>query len=167
MTEMIETSIFRAAMSRLGAAVNIITTNGPAGRYGMTASAVCSVSDSPASLLACVNRSAQINPVIANNGLLCVNVLSGDHEDLSGIFANSSVPMDERFKTADWSPLASGVPALHGALCNFACRVENVTEFGTHSVFFCTIEELRIREDGEGLIYFARGYHRLPMATVA
>ncbi|RYF64988.1 MAG: FMN reductase, partial [Comamonadaceae bacterium] len=34
---------YRNAMSRLGAAVNIITTDGPAVRAGFTASAVCSV----------------------------------------------------------------------------------------------------------------------------
>jgi flavin reductase len=36
-------------MAALPAAVNVITTAGPAGRHGMTATAVCSVSDDPAS----------------------------------------------------------------------------------------------------------------------
>ncbi len=45
---------FREGMSRLGAAVNIITTDGPAGRAGFTASAVCSVTDSPPTLLVCL-----------------------------------------------------------------------------------------------------------------
>jgi flavin reductase (DIM6/NTAB) family NADH-FMN oxidoreductase RutF len=38
---------FRDAMAQVGAAVNIITTDGPAGRAGFTASAVCSVTDTP------------------------------------------------------------------------------------------------------------------------
>lgn len=42
---MVDTSEYREAMSRLGAAVNLITTNGVAGRRGFTASAVCSVTD--------------------------------------------------------------------------------------------------------------------------
>lgn len=41
---------FRDAMSKLAAAVNIITTEGPAGRAGFTASAVCSVTDEPPTL---------------------------------------------------------------------------------------------------------------------
>ena len=49
---------FRDAMARLGAAVNIITTGGPAGRGGFTASAVCSVTDDPPTLLVCMNRNA-------------------------------------------------------------------------------------------------------------
>lgn len=43
----VEKQQFRNAMARLGAAVNIITTDGPAGRAGFTASAVCSVTDTP------------------------------------------------------------------------------------------------------------------------
>nr|WP_269530312.1 flavin reductase [Asaia astilbis] len=50
--------IFRDAMARLASAVTIITTDGENGRHGFTASAVCSVSDDPATLLVCVNRSA-------------------------------------------------------------------------------------------------------------
>ena len=38
---------FRDAMACLPAAVNIITTDGPSGRCGITASAVCSVTDEP------------------------------------------------------------------------------------------------------------------------
>lgn len=41
------TSDFRNAMAQLGSAITIITTDGPAGRFGFTASAVCSVTDSP------------------------------------------------------------------------------------------------------------------------
>ena len=40
---------FRDAMACVGAAVNIITTDGPAGMAGFTASAICSVTDSPPS----------------------------------------------------------------------------------------------------------------------
>ncbi|EEU3194314.1 hypothetical protein E3M87_000995 [Escherichia coli] len=39
----VDQQTFRDAMSCMGAAVNIITTDGPAGRAGFTASAVCSV----------------------------------------------------------------------------------------------------------------------------
>lgn len=51
---------FRDAMAHVGAAVNIITTDGPAGRAGFTASAVCSVTDAPPTLLVCLNRSASV-----------------------------------------------------------------------------------------------------------
>lgn len=164
---MIDILDFRAAMSRLGAAVNIITTDGPAGCYGMTASAVCSVTDTPASLLVCINRSSRMHGAISRNGVLCVNVLSAEQEELSGIFANRELSIDQRFGYANWDRLAGDVPALDGALCNFACQVETANDVGTHTVFFCRVDQLRTREDGEGLVYFGRSYHRLPTAAAA
>src|SRR4051794_17433238 len=53
---------FRDGMSRVAASVHVVTTAGPAGRAGFTATAVAPVTDSPASLLVCIDaagRSAQ------------------------------------------------------------------------------------------------------------
>jgi flavin reductase len=72
----VEPTIFREAMSRLGAAVHIITTAGGAGKAGATATAVCSVTDSPPTLLVCLNRRSQTNPVVLENGVFCVNTLA-------------------------------------------------------------------------------------------
>ena len=47
LTVAVEKQAYREAMARLGAAVNVITTDGPGGRAGFTASAVCSVTDTP------------------------------------------------------------------------------------------------------------------------
>lgn len=56
----VDQQIFRQGMSNLGAAVNVITTQGEAGQAGFTASAVCSVTDTPPTLLVCLNRSASV-----------------------------------------------------------------------------------------------------------
>ena len=53
MKEMIEATDFRNAMSLLTTAVNVITTSGETGMHGFTASAVCSVTDTPPMLLVC------------------------------------------------------------------------------------------------------------------
>jgi flavin reductase len=164
---MIDKAQFRTAMSRLGAAVNIITTADGEGWHGMTASAVCSVSDEPASLLVCINRAARLHAIIVESGTLCVNVLAGEHEELSAVFAGRGLTMGERFARAEWTELQSGVPALAGALCNFGCRVASVSEMGTHSVFLCQVEELRVDGLGEALVYCGRNYHRLPIAAAA
>lgn len=164
---MIDPLQFRTAMSRLGAAVNIITTNGPAGRHGMTASAVCSVSDDPASLLVCINRSARMHEIVTRNRMLCVNVLSAGQEALSGVFAGRAFSVEERFGHGAWSDLGQGLPALDGALSNLVCRVESDLDGGTHSIFLCHVEALRLREDGDGLVYFGRAYHSLPVERAA
>ena len=63
----VDQQTFRDAMSCMGAAVNIITTDGPAGRAGFTASAVCSVTDTPPTLLVCLNRRESVSQDIKAN----------------------------------------------------------------------------------------------------
>ena len=82
----VDKQAFRDAMARLGAAVNVVTTDGPAGRYGFTASAVCSVTDDPPMLLVCVNRSNDSCGAAKANGVLCVNVLTHAQQALSPVF---------------------------------------------------------------------------------
>lgn len=160
---MIDNGLFRSAMAHLGAAVNIITTDGPAGRYGITASAVCSVTDEPASLLVCVNSSSRMRDMIVENGVLAVNVLCGEHEPICESFATRGLSVDERFALGHWKAMANGVPALDGALVNFACRVDAVKDVGTHGIVICQVEEIAMRGQGDGLVYFDRTFHRLPL----
>jgi flavin reductase len=154
-------AVYRDAMAQLGAAVNVITTDGPAGRAGFTASAVCSVTDSPPTLLVCVNRaSSSYRPVLANR-VLCVNTLGGAHEPLSRTFGGK-MSAAERFASGTWGKLETGAPVLDDALVAFDCRVVEIIQQGTHDVFFCQVAG--IRDGGAprgGLVYFARRYHSL------
>lgn len=158
--------IFRTAMARLGAAVNIVTTDGPAGRQGCTASAVCSVTDAPPTLLVCLNRNSDSNTAIKRNSVLCVNVLAAHHDTLSSVFAGLLGHEDAaaRFAYGTWERLATGAPVLADAAVVFDARVAQVTEIGTHSVFFAEIEEIRIDPNAGALFWFDRSYHRLPAA---
>jgi len=152
-------TLFRAAMSRLGAAVNLITTDGPAGRYGIVVSAVCSVTDSPPTLLVCVNRASGANAVIKANGVLAVNVLAGRHQALSKAFA--SAPAAERFAAGGWITSHSGAPLLEDAAVALDCHIGSISEIGSHSVFFAEVDAIRIHDEVDGLVWFDRGYHRL------
>ena len=159
---MITQQSYRDAMARLGAAVSVVTTDGPAGRSGFTASAVCSVTDDPPTLLACLNRASGLNPIFRENGVLCVNVLSPGQQALSPLFGGKSDgDADTRFEAAEWSTLSTGAPVLEGAVVSFDCRIVQTTEVGTHTVYFCEVEGLQSGSIHEGLIYFGRAYHRI------
>jgi flavin reductase len=155
---------FREAMARLGAAVNVVTSGGPAGSFGFTASAVCSVTDDPPTMLVCMNRGSTSNEAFKANGVLCVNTLAADQEQLSTIFAGfTDHPIEHRFTpaVAAWSTLVTGAPVLDGAVVSFDCRIAQTTEVGTHSVFFCEVDAIRQGNAQEPLIYFGRAYHRI------
>ncbi|MFD3238160.1 NADH-dependent FMN reductase RutF [Rahnella perminowiae] len=156
----VEKQEYRDAMARLGSAVNIITTDGPGGRAGFTASAVCSVTDSPPTLLVCLNRSASVYPVFKENQVLCVNTLADCHESLSNLFGGKT-PTEQRFEAARWMRLATGSPILTDALVSFDCKVTQITSVGTHDILFCEAVALRRNDDSHGLVYFDRRYHPL------
>ena len=145
-------------MARLGGAVTIVTTDGPAGRAGFTASAVCSVSDAPPTLLVCLNRSASVYAVFKANRLLCVNALAHDQEALAGLFGGKT-PMADRFAAATWVDRVTGAPVLQGALAHFDCRVGEIVESSTHDVLFCSVLSAEADAQAHGLIYFGRKFH--------
>ncbi|MGE7371407.1 flavin reductase [Neorhizobium sp. NPDC001467] len=152
---------FRDAMSRLAAAVHVVTTDGPAGRAGFTASAVTSVTDTPPTLLVCLNRASSVAGLFEENQVLCVNTLSARHEALSRAFGGAT-PQDDRFAAGDWTADDSGAPVLKDALVSFDCRIENAVASGTHHVLFCQVLGMRIgAAEDEALVYFKRGYHRI------
>lgn len=156
----VQRSDYRDAMARLGAAVSVVTTDGPGGQAGFTASAVCSVTDDPPTLLVCLNRSASVYPVFDANGVLCVNVLAAGQQALSNLFGGKT-PMPERFAAARWSLLVTGAPVLEGATVSFDCRVTRRTEVGSHDVLFCEAVAIRGSDKAQGLVYFDRRYHDL------
>jgi flavin reductase len=146
-------------MARFGAAVSVVTTDGPGGRFGFTASAVCSVTDDPPTLLVCVNRKNDSHPALMANGVLCVNTLAAGQEAISALFGGKELNQDARFAGGQWHTLETGAPVLDGAVVAFDCRIVQITEIGTHSVIFGNVIDLRHGPAHDGLIYFARGYH--------
>lgn len=163
---MVTQQSYRDAMALLGAAVSVLTTDGPAGRVAFTASAVCSVTDDPPTLLACLNRASGLNPIFRDNGVLCVNVLSPGQEALSPLFGGKvEGGTDTRFAAAEWSTLSTGAPVLVGAVVSFDCRIVQTTEVGTHTVLFCEVAALQSGSMRQGLIYFGRAYHPIGSAV--
>ena len=152
---------YRDAMARLGAAVNVITTGGPAGRGGFTASAVCSVTDDPPMLLVCMNRNATAAPALRENGTVCVNVVAAGQQDVAMVFAGvTKWTMAERFDAGTWATHATGAPVLQGAVVSFDCKVADIVDKGTHSVIFAEVAGIRTgSQHDHGLIYFGRDYH--------
>ena len=157
---MIEAIDFRNAMSLLSSAVNVITTAGLSGRHGFTASAMCGVSDTPATLLVCMNKASRSHVHFMQNKILAVNVLGAHQQHLSHAFS-SKMSSEERFGHADWTALTTGSPVLEDALVSFDCEIEQIQEVGTHTIFICRIVAIQQNEHGRGLVYFKRGYHHV------
>lgn len=152
---------FREGMSRMGAAVNLITSDGSAGKHALVASAVCSVSDAPPTLLVCVNRNAYVHDLFLQNGHLCVNVLTAEHQELCNVFSRYVEGVD-RFSYGEWTKLHSDCPVLEDANVAFDCRIGSRIEQGSHTVMFCEVNGVHIGATARrGLVYFSRDFHHL------
>lgn len=149
---------FRDAMAHLASAVSIITSNGEAGKFGLTVSSVTSVTDTPATLLFCVNQSSELHEPLIQNGRACVNVLAPEHEALAKHFAGMlGSSMGERFDWHDWENCQNGQPKLSGAVANLSGKITDTHTVGTHTIFILEIDEIDIKPN-DSLTYFARQF---------
>lgn len=148
---------FKSGMRHLAAHVCLITTVGPDGaRRGLTATAVCSVSADPPTLLCCVNR--QIAPFVAirESGIFAVNVLGVKDRELAERFAGE-IQGEARFDTGIWRSLSTGAPVLESALATFDCRLTRLEEVATHGILFGEIQAVRSRRSKAQPLLYAHG----------
>jgi flavin reductase len=158
----VEPPSFREAMSKLGAAVNVVTTDGAGGKTGFTATALCSVSDQPPTLLLCLNRGSNSARVLQSNRVLCVNTLRAAERATADVFAGrTGVKAGDRFRVGEWTTLRTGSPVLESAIVAFDCRVIDIKPVASHDVYFCLVEAIRFGVDGSALLYHERIYKQI------
>src|SRR3954468_23835361 len=105
---------FKIGMRTLAGAVNIITSFHSGHRYGMPATAVCSASAEPPTVLVCINKLATTHNAVTKSKMFCVNVLRADDWQLSTTFSGGQTG-DARLRHGSWARLFSGAPrAVHG-----------------------------------------------------
>jgi flavin reductase len=123
---------FKAAMRGLAAAVCVITTRHETLANGMTATAVCSVSADPPSILVVVNKSNRSHALIRDSGVFAVHILSKDQERLATHFAGRPespfVGVPVRFGV-------TAAPMIENCETVLDCVVGAGTDFGTHTIF--------------------------------
>jgi flavin reductase (DIM6/NTAB) family NADH-FMN oxidoreductase RutF len=156
--------LFRDCIARVPSGVNVITTDGPLGLGGFTATAVASVSDAPPTVLVCLNRSSQQSRAFRGNGRFAVNLLPAGGRSLSEAFAGrTGLSVPERFASGMWTRLVTGSPILEGAVMALDCRLVETKDVGTHTILFGVVVGAargEPRADGgpEILIYHDRHY---------
>jgi flavin reductase len=151
---------FIAAMARAATGVCVITTDGEAGEFALTVSAISSVSAEPPLMLACINRRSPVAAAIERNGLMAVNVLADTQQHVADVFAGRSPGANYDFNCAKWYRATTGSPLLAGAAAVFDCEVDAIHEAGTHRIVMG-----RVVEAGYGealpLVYAQRAYRTL------
>lgn len=152
---------FLEGMSLVAATVTVITTDGPSGRAGTTATAMSSVSaDTPKpTLLVCINELSSLTPVLLGNGTFCVNVLKDDQSLLADVFASRlKDKYADKFDCTEWKAGLFGQPVISGVLVAFECKLVSHNQVGTHHVCIGEVMDAVLGDDGNSLIYAGREY---------
>jgi len=123
---------FKTAMRRFASTVNVVTSGCGTVLNGMTATAVCSVSAEPPSILIVVNQEARSHALIQQSGAYTVNVLSASQAPLAAHFASSSIAP---FANVPYSLGLNKCPIIDNCTSFLECVVESRIRSGTHSVF--------------------------------
>jgi len=116
---------FLEGMSQAAQTVSVVTTDGRAGRAGVTVSAMCSVSADPPMVLVCIHHQSRAVPAIRQNSVFCINVLAEDMQKIANTFAVTTSAQN-MFKVAKWETGVTGAPVLINALASFDCGVEEI-----------------------------------------
>jgi len=153
---------FLDAMSRMAATVNVVTTDGPGGRAGVTVSAMTPVSaDGGApTLLICLHEDSRTTPAILANGAFCINVLREDQVWLADRFAGRvAAPGGDKFAGVATAAQPSGATRLADPLAAYDCVLQSGQQVGTHHIFIGAVRDIHLGE-GRPLLYGNRAYHR-------
>lgn len=151
MTDQIEAA-FRQAMRRLAATVNIISVTEDDTPKGIAATAVCSVSMDPPSLLVCVNKSASLHPSLIAADYFSVSVLHKDQIETAQLFSDNSM-RDMRFADTNWQQHPLGPPLLANAQVGLICQRSEMLAFATHTIVIGSVVDVAVREDVNPLLY--------------
>jgi flavin reductase (DIM6/NTAB) family NADH-FMN oxidoreductase RutF len=147
---------FREAMRHLASSVCIVTTELDGEWIGCTATAMCSLSDSPPSLLVCLNQQSQTGNAIFRSGNFCVNVLTSDSQSIASRFAKSS-GLSSKFDRGEWMATTGMPPQALAALVSFHCYVDDSLHSGTHYLFIGRIVKIILAEQASGPLLYANG----------
>ena len=150
-----ESHSYKQLMKSHAGAPVVIATGLPGQRTGLTATAFCSLSDSPPTILICVNKSASAHPVILSTKSFSINVLNAEQDDVATCFAGQTgLKGEERFASGMWITDVTGAPIMADALGNLDCTLLHEHDHGTHSVFVGLVKAVRCTESDDPLIYF-------------
>lgn len=152
----VDAASFRAAMRLPATSVTVIATGRGEDRHGLTASAVCSLSDAPPMILVCINLNSFALPFIRNTGAFSANFLTETQAHLAERFAGrTKVYGNDRFMGGNWQTLSTGVPVLSDALTSFDCLLEHEYESATHAILIGRVQSILHDDSARSLVYSA------------
>ena len=151
----------RQAMRRWVTGVAIVTSQHDGVRHGMTVNSFVSISLDPPLVSVTLAHATRTLGLVQASGYFGVTVLDQAQAHLSDIFAGRVPESGDRFEGLETFRLGGLTPFLSGGLAALECRLVHQYEMQNSTLLIGEVQEAWHREDGEALVYFNRGYHRV------
>jgi flavin reductase (DIM6/NTAB) family NADH-FMN oxidoreductase RutF len=155
----VDKDVFRDVIGHFATGVTIITARADEVDYGLTVSAVTSLSLEPPMMIVCVNKTSRTLPAIRASGTFGVNILGEGQGELAQRFATNR---DDKFDGVRVVYSELGNPLLEDALAHLECQIIQEVTGGTHSVFLAVVQRAE-RFEGAPLAYFRGRFGRLEL----
>ncbi|PXY29516.1 flavin reductase family protein [Prauserella flavalba] len=149
---------FRRVAGHFASGVTVVTARHEGADYGITLSAMSSLSLDPPMALICVNRSVPSHDAIKNSGVFVAHVLGRHQKRLAGQFSR---PSADKFAGVDCTRSDAGPLVIARTLAHFVCRVAHTVPAGTHTVFLSDVVSANATAGLEPLVYYRGGFGRL------
>jgi flavin reductase (DIM6/NTAB) family NADH-FMN oxidoreductase RutF len=152
---------FKNAMRRLAASVTIIAAFDRRRRpHGLVVSSLCSLTAEPPMILACVNTSSSIWPVLSSASHFGASILHLSQQSEAQLFTDNA-RREERFAEASWD-MSGDAPLLRDAQAGLVCKIEKIVPNGSHNIVIGAVCRIDVRSEVTPLVYLDGNY-----ATVA
>ncbi len=153
-------TLFRSVLARWPSGVAVVTTVGPHGPHGMTASSFSSVSLDPPLVSVCIGNHLPSRDLIASAGVFAVSFLSRDHTHVGKAFAD---PHSDRFTAAgtQWHTTSAGCAVLDGATGWLSCEVAHAYPGGDHTIFVGRVLQAGHAAAAAPLLFHSRSWVQL------
>ncbi|MEE8433999.1 MAG: flavin reductase family protein [bacterium] len=149
---------FKAALSRWGSGVCVVTASDGEGRLGgLTASSFTSVSLTPPLVLFCLGQDSTSYGVFERADGFVVHILAAGQEHLSNLFSSKST---DKFEQVDYRAGAGGAPILSGCLAVLECSARQKITAGDHLILVGEVQSAQ-SEEAAPLWYYRGGYRKL------
>ena len=165
---MIDAQTFRSAMGQAVTGVYLVTTDGRAGRFGMTVSSLTSITLEPATVMVSIRNQSAALPAMLENGRFAVNVLGAHQDEVSDVFAGRP-RRGERFDfaCADFRAGGNGCPVLQDAPAVLECSVWRIEEIHDHTLIFGAVEACYDAGQSRAPLTYHRGGYGSPQPLSA
>jgi 3-hydroxy-9,10-secoandrosta-1,3,5(10)-triene-9,17-dione monooxygenase reductase component len=149
---------FKLAAGHWASGVAIITAADSADRpFGLTMSAVTSLSLDPMQFLIAVDKRSTSLPAIRETRRFCINFLTAAQRDVAIRFAGKS---PDKFTDTPHHRGVNRLPVIDGSLVTIACDVGDIVAGGDHEIIIGDVVHIHVA-GGEPMVHFRGAFRDL------